>query len=103
RRCAGNTNAHCIMLDCTVGDAVTVVQLAKYQALGNDYLLLELPADEDGVVRALPQLCDRHRGVGADGLLLFDSDRMAVRIFNPDGSEAERSGNGLRIAACHAD
>ena len=90
------------MLDCTVGDAVTVVQLAKYQALGNDYLLLELPADEDGVVRGLPRLCDRHRGVGADGLLLFDSARLAVRIFNPDGSEAERSGNGLRIAACHA-
>ena len=49
---------------------MTVVQLAKYQALGNDYLLLELPADEDGVVRTLPRLCDRHRGVGADGLLL---------------------------------
>jgi diaminopimelate epimerase len=81
---------------------MAVVQLVKYQALGNDYLVLDLPADLEGVVQRLPQLCDRHRGVGADGLLAFDVAGLSVRIFNPDGSEAERSGNGLRIAACHA-
>jgi diaminopimelate epimerase len=81
---------------------VAAVQLIKYQALGNDYLVLDLPADLGGVVRLLPQLCDRHRGVGADGLLAFEEAAFSVRIFNPDGSEAERSGNGLRIAACHA-
>jgi diaminopimelate epimerase len=46
-------------------------------------------------------VCDRHRGVGGDGILLVDSDGVPprVRILNPDGSEAEKSGNGLRIVA----
>jgi diaminopimelate epimerase len=69
----------------------------KGHALGNDYIVLdggEPPAP--GVVRAL---CDRHRGVGADGILVADTaaDPVALRIFNPDGGEAEKSGNGLRI------
>jgi diaminopimelate epimerase len=81
---------------------VPTVELTKYQALGNDYLVLDLPADLDRVVPLLSRLCDRHRGVGSDGLVAFDPAEMAVRIFNPDGSEAEKSGNGLRIAACHA-
>jgi diaminopimelate epimerase len=76
--------------------------LTKYEALGNDYLVLDEPADEAAIVPLLPRICDRHRGVGADGLLVFDPATLAVRIFNPDGSEAEKSGNGLRIAACHA-
>ena len=77
---------------------------AKYHALGNDYLVIEpanLPPDlpDDWIVR----VCDRHRGVGADGVLvgplLASGDGFALRIFNPDGSEAEKSGNGLRIFA----
>jgi diaminopimelate epimerase len=89
---------------CSARDHVGVptVELTKYQALGNDYLVLDLPADLDEVVPFLPRLCDRHRGVGSDGLLAFDPAGLAVRIFNPDGSEAGKSGNGLRIAACHA-
>lgn len=73
----------------------------KYQALGNDYLVLE-PGGVDltaGVVRAV---CDRHLGVGADGVLVEHATpdgSLAVRIVNPDGSEAEKSGNGLRIFA----
>jgi diaminopimelate epimerase len=43
-------------------------------------------------------LCDRHEGVGSDGLLLVDRT-LRLRILNPDGSEAEKSGNGIRIAA----
>src|SRR5256885_12075517 len=81
---------------------VPILDLTKYQALSNDYLVLDLPADLDQVVPLLPRLCDRHRGLGADGLLAFDPAQRSVRIFNPDGSEAEKSGNGLRIAACHA-
>jgi len=81
---------------------MAVVHLVKYQALANDYLMLDLPADMAGVVDLLPRICDRHRGLGADGLLAFDVTGLTVRVFNPDGSEAERSGNGLRIAACHA-
>lgn len=75
----------------------------KYHALGNDYLVM------DGTDRVLPTpaqiaaLCDRHHGVGSDGLLWHlpgrDGADVALRIFNPDGSEAEKSGNGLRIYA----
>jgi diaminopimelate epimerase len=78
------------------------VRFAKYQALGNDYLVIEraswgAPLDPPRV----RLLCDRHRGVGADGILLVESAAVPprVRIVNPDGSEAEKSGNGLRIVA----
>src|SRR2546421_228427 len=81
---------------------VSQVELFKYQALGNDYLLVDLPAPLDELVARLPQICDRHFGLGSDGLLAFDPDGMSVRIFNPDRSEAQKSGNGLRIAAAHA-
>lgn len=75
----------------------------KGHGLGNDYLVVD-PAELDFRVtpRAVRRLCDRHTGVGADGLLASVASRRAdfgVRIFNPDGSEAERSGNGLRIFA----
>jgi diaminopimelate epimerase len=79
-----------------------VVEVYKYQALGNDYLVLDLPGPLDDLVTLLPTLCDRHRGLGADGLLAFDLRAMTVRIFNPDRSEAQKSGNGLRITAAHA-
>ncbi|HKV87515.1 MAG TPA: diaminopimelate epimerase [Candidatus Dormibacteraeota bacterium] len=78
------------------------VELFKYQALGNDYLILDLPGPLDELVELLPALCDRNRGLGSDGLLTFDATAMRVRVFNPDRSEAQKSGNGLRIAAAHA-
>ena len=78
------------------------IDLIKYQALGNDYLVLDLPGPLDEVIALLPELCDRQRGLGSDGLLAFDSQAMTLRIFNPDRSEAQKSGNGLRIAAAHA-
>lgn len=75
----------------------------KYQALGNDYLVLEPTAPglpSPGLVR---RICHRHFGVGSDGLLVEDIRNAAppflLRIINPDGSEAEKSGNGLRIFA----
>ncbi len=78
------------------------MRFRKFHALGNDYLVLEGPI---GVPASalLRRLCDRHRGVGADGVLIEtfagpDAD-AGVRVFNPDGSEAETSGNGLRIFA----
>jgi diaminopimelate epimerase len=78
------------------------IDLIKYQALGNDYLVLDLPAPLEDIVDRLSELCDRHRGLGSDGLLAFDREAMTVRIYNPDRSEAQKSGNGLRIAAAHA-
>jgi diaminopimelate epimerase len=80
----------------------SVVELIKYQALGNDYLVLDLPGPLDELVAVLPILCDRHLGLGSDGLLAFDPAAMTVRVFNPDRSEAQKSGNGLRITAAHA-
>lgn len=77
------------------------MRLFRAHGLGNDYLLYERgPALTPALVRAI---CDRHHGVGSDGLLepCLSPDRAlpGVRIHNPDGSEAEKSGNGLRIYA----
>src|SRR5579864_6563335 len=82
--------------------ALVRIDLIKYQALGNDYLVLDLPGPLSDVVPLLPLLCDRNLGLGSDGLLAFDPVAMTVRIFNPDSSEAQKSGNGLRITAAHA-
>jgi diaminopimelate epimerase len=80
------------------------VKFEKWQALGNDYLILEqerLPWKLSAT--RIEWLCDQHFGVGADGVLLLsrseDPEFVAdLRIFNPDGSEAELSGNGAREA-----
>lgn len=73
--------------------------LTKSHGLGNDYLVADPAELPFGVSpERVCLLCDRHRGVGSDGLLLLDGP-LGVRIFNPDGSEAEKSGNGLRIFA----
>lgn len=77
-----------------------VVRFHKGQALGNDYFVLdkaELPVPLTAERAVL--LCDRHRGAGSDGVLLADltADPVHLRILNPDGTEAEKSGNGLRI------
>jgi diaminopimelate epimerase len=80
------------------------VRFEKWQALGNDYLILEadaLPWELTGP--RVEWLCDPHFGIGADGILLLarsdDPEFVAdLRIFNPDGSEAELSGNGAREA-----
>jgi diaminopimelate epimerase len=71
--------------------------LTRSHGLGNDYLVAD-PAELPFSVspERVRLLCDRHFGVGSDGLLLLDGN-LGVRIFNPDGSEAEKSGNGLRI------
>jgi len=80
------------------------VRFEKWQALGNDYLIAEadqLPWElTPGRVR---RLCDPHFGIGADGVLLLSRSKdpayvAQLRIFNPDGSEAELSGNGAREA-----
>src|SRR5213595_1175478 len=76
------------------------MKFEKWQALGNDYVIVEAAGLEPEQVRAI---CDRHRGVGADGVLaLAPPDEPGfvarLRIFNPDGSEAELSGNGSREA-----
>lgn len=76
----------------------------KYHALGNDYIVLPPALDEaPPAVETVRRICHRHYGVGSDGILYGPlasaSCDFALRIFNPDGSEAEKSGNGLRIFA----
>ena len=75
----------------------------KSHGLGNDYLVIDARTLGFELTPArVRQICDRHTGVGSDGILtLVDTTAadFAVRIFNPDGSEAEKSGNGLRIFA----
>lgn len=78
------------------------MRFAKYHGLGNDYIVIE-PSQigeqpDPGVIRTV---CHRNYGVGSDGILMGplpagDAD-FGLRIYNPDGSEAEKSGNGLRI------
>ncbi len=82
----------------SASDSLTVT---KYQALGNDYLVVDERASFEAALTAAPALCDRHRGAGADGVLLLDVAAAQMRVVNPDGSEAEKSGNGVRIGAAH--
>ena len=77
--------------------------LKKYHGLGNDYLVLDPNKNTFALQsRNIEMLCRRNFGVGADGLLygpLWEDGKMRLRIFNSDGSEAEQSGNGVRIFA----
>ena len=84
------------------------MRFTKLHALGNDFLVVDPregldPAAAGGLAR---RICDRHTGVGADGLLLVSAAKegppeAGFRVFNADGSEAEISGNGLRCAAAY--
>ena len=73
----------------------------KGVALGNDYLVIdEVELPWPLTPPRCAAICDRHTGIGSDGILVANLERgFALRILNPDGSEAEKSGNGLRIFA----
>jgi diaminopimelate epimerase len=82
------------------------MRFTKLHGLGNDFLVASPggPADPAAVGDLARRICDRHTGVGADGLIILsqgagEPGRFGFRIFNADGSEAELSGNGLRCAA----
>lgn len=74
----------------------------KLQATGNDFILIDARQMEQNWTTLARAMCDRHYGVGADGLLLVLNSETAdfrMRMFNPDGSEAGVCGNGLRCFA----
>ncbi len=78
-------------------------EYVKGHGLGNDYLVVDPRTLGIRLTpRAIRLICHRHLGVGSDGILALERSRRAefgLRIFNPDGSEAEKSGNGIRIFA----
>lgn len=74
----------------------------KVHGLGNDFILFDARTRRLDWHRLAPRLCDRHFGIGADGLLLLENGEKApfrMRIINADGSEAEMCGNGIRCFA----
>jgi diaminopimelate epimerase len=82
----------------------TVIPFVKASACGNDFLMIDGTHAPDDPAELSRRLCDRHQGVGADGVeWLFpasDAD-VCARLFNADGSEAEISGNGTRCVAAY--
>jgi diaminopimelate epimerase len=75
------------------------MKFTKYHGAGNDFVVVDARASELDWGLLAPKLCDRHFGVGADGAILVTPTTGSVpkmRMFNPDGSEAEACGNGLR-------
>ncbi len=80
------------------------MNFVKMQATGNDFILVDAEQERDWVVLA-QTVCDRHFGIGSDGLLVVlpsDIADLRMRMFNPDGSEAEACGNGIRCFAKYA-
>lgn len=81
------------------------IVFSKYHALGNSYIVVPADAVPTDLPAFATFVCDSRRGIGSDGLLLGPMPStiadFRLRIFNPDGSEAEKSGNGLRIFCRH--
>jgi len=80
------------------------MKFEKYHALGNDYLVYDpLGSDHSFSANEIIRICHRNFGLGSDGILVgplqTEKADFGLRILNPDGSEAEKSGNGLRIFA----
>lgn len=77
------------------------INMKKYHGLGNDYLVLDPHKSEiDLNEKAIRLICNRNFGPGSDGILygpIIEKGKIKVKIYNPDGSEAEKSGNGIRI------
>jgi diaminopimelate epimerase len=82
---------------------LVILPFYKYEGLGNDFLIIDKEAL--GGVRLTAEqaiaLCDRHRGVGGDGVITLDVDDPSMHVINSDGSVPEMCGNGLRCAALH--
>ncbi len=86
------------------GPAVVSREFFKAHAHGNDYLVVREGQDLPLSPNVIGRICDRWKGLGADGIVVVGEasqlgGQIPLRMFNPDGSEFERSGNGLRIAA----
>ena len=76
------------------------LRFSKYEGLGNDFLIVEATPDALTAAQVVA-LCDRHRGVGGDGVLFTGGDGPTMRVVNADGSVPEMCGNGIRCVALH--
>ena len=83
------------------------IKFAKLQALGNDYIFVDLFREKLSGLdwgKISQKICQRNFGVGSDGLILIvpgKKEKFKMRVFNPDGSEAEMCGNAIRCVARH--
>lgn len=82
----------------------TMQPFEKYEGLGNDFVVID--GDRAPSEQSVQRICDRHRGVGADGILLVgaassSTARARMTVLNADGSRSEMCGNGLRCVALH--
>lgn len=78
------------------------MNFTKMHGTGNDFVVIDGTRERRDWSKTAPSLCDRHFGVGADGVLVVEPSKVAqfrMRMFNPDGSEAEMCGNGIRCFA----
>ena len=83
--------------------ATVILRFHKYEGLGNDFLIVKREA-LGGVQLTAEQaiaLCDRHRGVGGDGVITVDVNAPSMHVINSDGSVPQMCGNGLRCVALH--
>ena len=74
----------------------------KMHGAGNDFVVIDARSGDQNWGNLARSICDRHFGVGGDGIILICSSNIGdlrMRMFNPDGSEAEMSGNGIRLFA----
>src|SRR5690606_33293618 len=82
-----------------------MLSFTKYHGLGNDFIVVDTETPERWTAETARALCDRHRGIGADGVVLVGPARAgargSMRVLNADGSEPEMCGNGLRCVALH--
>lgn len=82
-----------------------VIEFSKYQGLGNDFILIDNRHAPDPIITSeqAAQMCDRHFGIGADGVIFAlpgqENTEYTMRIYNSDGSEPEMCGNGIRCLA----
>jgi diaminopimelate epimerase len=84
------------------GSEMPGIPFFKATACGNDFLIIDIAHAPSDIQAFTPQICDRHNGVGADGIewvTSADDADLGVRLLNADGSEAEISGNGTRCVA----
>lgn len=80
------------------------LEFTKYHGLGNDFLIFhEEQVDGLNLDKLIPEVCDRHSGIGADGFIIVKKDPLEMVYYNQDGSRAPMCGNGIRCFAkfCH--